>query len=67
MIGGREQVAGIQVARAIAASAVAISHTTSEFGPLGVAPPFLFIGGAAGVDIFFVISGFVIVLSSSER
>ncbi|MGD0723793.1 MAG: acyltransferase [Roseiarcus sp.] len=57
----------IQLARAIAALAVALAHIAPEFGSLGLVSPLpAFAEGAAGVDLFFVVSGFVIVLSSAE-
>jgi exopolysaccharide production protein ExoZ len=59
---------GIQALRALAASAVLLAHTGGEFdGHLslhGVMPSF--IHGGAGVDLFFVISGFVMVYSSER-
>ncbi len=54
----------IQAARALAAVSVALFHAAERVGDrLGPdAPPFLslFAGGGVGVDLFFVISGFII-------
>jgi exopolysaccharide production protein ExoZ len=59
----------IQVLRAVAALAVTLAHTNAETGWLGVytgRPDHLpgMVTGAAGVDLFFVISGFVMVYAS---
>lgn len=56
---------GIQIARALAAVLVVFLHALEEasFSPAGTAPDWLFIGGA-GVDIFFVISGFIMMVVS---
>lgn len=58
----------IQALRAVAALAVVVAHTGGEFeGHLslpGLMPSF--IHGGAGVDLFFVISGFVMVYSSER-
>jgi exopolysaccharide production protein ExoZ len=62
------KVAYIQAARAFAALAVCVAHLTREFTLKFGLPgflPFVHIG-EAGVDVFFVISGFVIVVSSSS-
>jgi len=56
------EIIGIQYLRAIAASAVLIHHLLETVGatPFGQAVPHWFVtGGAAGVDLFFVISGFI--------
>jgi exopolysaccharide production protein ExoZ len=57
---------GIQFLRALAATAVMIFHVSFDIGhnvsPPGSLPDFG--EGAAGVDLFFVISGFVMVYSS---
>ena len=66
--GGRLQ--SIQVARGVAALSVvgfhAISIEQKYFGGIGIVPPVLE-GGMAGVDLFFVISGFVMVLTTRGR
>jgi len=64
---GSPTLKSIQVLRAIAAIAVLTLHTANEkvafLGP-DPAPLKNFLLGAAGVDLFFVISGFVMVYSS---
>jgi exopolysaccharide production protein ExoZ len=63
-----EALAGIQALRALAASAVLVAHTGGEFEQHlslhGLMPSFA--NGGAGVDLFFVISGFVMVYSSER-
>lgn len=56
----------IQVLRAVAALAVVFGHLWPEFVLFGHQSFPNFIVGAAGVDLFFVISGFVIVYSSES-
>lgn len=56
------EIIGIQYLRAIAATAVLVHHLLETVGatPFGRAvPDWLVTGGAAGVDLFFVISGFI--------
>jgi exopolysaccharide production protein ExoZ len=64
----RETLSGVQALRALAATAVAVAHTGEEFaGHLalpGLVPDLVY--GAAGVDLFFVISGFVMVYASER-
>ncbi len=58
---------GIQALRALAALLVVVHHAMEEslFSPVGVdLPDWLITGGAAGVDIFFVISGFIMMAVS---
>jgi peptidoglycan/LPS O-acetylase OafA/YrhL len=65
--GGSQQLKSIQVLRAVAALGVLTLHAATEKVTfLGGEPgPFKnFLLGAAGVDLFFVISGFVMVYSS---
>lgn len=57
MIQKQEQLAGLQVLRAVAAVMVAASHILRETN----APNWFAVVGSAGVDIFMVISGFVMV------
>ena len=63
--GGRS-LQGLQVLRAVAALGVVFHHLPifleGKLGLTGVVPPLLL--GAAGVDLFFVISGFIMVYSS---
>lgn len=57
----------IQVLRAVAALLVLVAHFWSEYAALGKGDAVPnFIAGAAGVDLFFVISGFVMVYSSEK-
>ena len=64
----RETLSGVQALRALAATVVAVAHTGEEFaGHLalpGLVPDLVY--GAAGVDLFFVISGFVMVYASER-
>jgi peptidoglycan/LPS O-acetylase OafA/YrhL/glycosyltransferase involved in cell wall biosynthesis len=56
---------GIEALRAVAALSVVAYHAGETVAALpGGNPPALLHNGAAGVDIFFVISGFVMVLSA---
>jgi exopolysaccharide production protein ExoZ len=63
---GRDSLSLIQILRALAALAVALDHLAFElarqFNWQAAASPFS--AGSAGVDVFFVISGFVIVYVS---
>jgi exopolysaccharide production protein ExoZ len=62
---GSEQFRGIQVLRFVAAALVVITHATLTVVERLHTPGFVVWGkGAVGVDMFFVISGFVMVVSS---
>jgi len=55
----------IQVLRAIAALMVVVFHTTTMLADRNALPVREWVNGASGVDIFFVISGFVMTVSSA--
>jgi exopolysaccharide production protein ExoZ len=58
---------GIQILRAIAALAVVVLHMQGELAHRGFDDPFPSLAiGAFGVDLFFVISGFIMVYSSER-
>jgi len=60
------RLASIQIARAVAACAVALAHIQGDLQfHMSVALTPLFSIGAVGVDIFFVISGFIMVYVSA--
>jgi peptidoglycan/LPS O-acetylase OafA/YrhL len=61
----REKLTSIQVLRAVAALGVVTFHLAAEINTVGTPFPELFIG-SAGVDLFFVVSGYVMVSSSSS-
>ena len=57
----------IQILRGIAAVMVLVYHIGNEFGDRGFPEPLPhFWMGSAGVDVFFVISGFIMVHSTAE-
>jgi exopolysaccharide production protein ExoZ len=60
---------GIQILRGLAASLVLIHHVLEESQPLfgGNIPPPLVVLGASGVDLFFVISGFIMYYTNRDR
>ncbi|AMO24404.1 hypothetical protein UC35_18125 [Ramlibacter tataouinensis] len=49
----------IQILRGLAAFAVVLHHVPQYLAARAEAPPYVLESGAAGVDVFFVISGFV--------
>ena len=68
--GARDNFLGIQVLRGVAAMLVVFSHTVAQlfrFHPDSVLMGNLVTMGTSGVDIFFVISGFVIFYTQFER
>ena len=66
--GGSRALLSIQILRAVAALGVLVHHTAHEVvAKTGVTVPFgEFVVGAGGVDLFFVISGFVMVYASER-
>lgn len=54
----RASLEGVQVLRGVAAFAVLVHHTLEELSGAGL-PEFVTRVGASGVDLFFVISGFI--------
>lgn len=62
-----ERLVSVQALRAVAALLVVFAHIWPNFNDLGLGDKFPnFILGAAGVDLFFVISGFVMVYTSES-
>lgn len=57
---------GIQYARALAAMMVVVFHLQPQFLRMGFAPP-MWSGLAGGVDIFFVISGLIMWITTCDR
>jgi len=57
---------GIQYARALAAMMVVIFHLQPQFLRMGFAPP-MWAGLAGGVDVFFVISGVIMWITTRDR
>ena len=66
--GGSRSLLSIQILRAVAALGVLLHHTAHEVAAkTGVSVPLgEFVVGAGGVDLFFVISGFVMVYASER-
>jgi peptidoglycan/LPS O-acetylase OafA/YrhL len=61
-----ERIPGLDALRGLAALSVLAFHFTTRFGMIfghPSAPPFTFLWGQRGVEVFFVISGFAIQLS----
>jgi len=66
-LGRSPELVSIQVLRAVAALAVTVAHTYPLVGlEFGIANYPTLITGAAGVDLFFVISGFIMVYASED-
>ena len=62
----RAEIIGIQYLRGIAAMMVVAFHLVSQFRRMGYDGPWL--GGlSSGVDIFFVISGFIMVVTTANK
>jgi exopolysaccharide production protein ExoZ len=59
-------ICNIQALRALAAYMVVFVHLATLFAPLGVSEQQLAVG-AVGVDLFFVISGFIMVFTTTGR
>lgn len=65
--GGESQLLGIQMLRGFAAMAVTFHHALQESLAASAgykSPDFLTTSGAAGVDVFFVISGFIMMFTT---
>ncbi len=65
-VGGREKLRLVQVLRAVAALMVVAHHATILLEERMREPNSIWMGGTAGVDLFFVISGFVMMLTSAR-
>jgi len=63
---GSGELIAIQYARALAALLVVINHLCPQFLRMGFAPP-MWDGLAGGVDIFFVISGVIMWVTTCDR
>nr|WP_272210084.1 acyltransferase [Marinicella sp. W31]MDC2875947.1 acyltransferase [Marinicella sp. W31] len=62
----QSQLISIQILRAVAALSVVTGHTINEIHQVGVPYPELPFNFGIGVDIFFIVSGFVMVLTSGK-
>jgi peptidoglycan/LPS O-acetylase OafA/YrhL len=62
----RSQLISIQLLRAIAALSVVVGHAITEIHQAGVSYPNLPVNFGIGVDIFFIVSGFVMVLTGGK-
>lgn len=60
-------ISNIQLLRAIAAFAVVFHHAMNNFTKYGHTTPIDISIGAAGVDIFFILSGFIMVYVTQQR
>jgi peptidoglycan/LPS O-acetylase OafA/YrhL len=63
----REIIHNVQALRFVAASAVAVSHIAALLVPYPAQSGFWSVPWTAGVDLFFVISGFIMVRLTDER
>jgi exopolysaccharide production protein ExoZ len=63
----RKQFAGIQALRGVAACMVVAHHATMEWSVQFASRDERWWGGASGVDLFFVISGFVMAISYAGK
>ncbi|GGB41358.1 acyltransferase [Tistrella bauzanensis] len=62
----RQRLISIQILRAVAASMVLVYHLFDIFTTYGLSPARWFQIGASGVDIFFVISGFIVAHTAGD-
>ncbi|CCE08489.1 putative Exopolysaccharide production protein exoZ [Bradyrhizobium sp. STM 3843] len=60
----QSRIESVQILRAVAAFEVTLAHLSASFSMMGLNPIPGFILGNAGVDLFFVISGFIMVYAS---
>lgn len=66
-LGARSEILSIQYLRGLAATMVVMRHAFQELGFLGHPMGGGFLLGSAGVDVFFVISGFIMVWMVDTR
>lgn len=57
----------IQYLRAVAATMVVVYHTLTRVLPVPTPEPFFLGGWASGVDVFFVVSGFIMWSTTADR